>query len=30
MDASAVWKKGLGFTGTAFSSGFSLPMGSDA
>ena len=29
MDASAVWKKGLSFTGTGFSSNFSLPMGAD-
>ncbi|MGA2613325.1 MAG: OsmC family protein [Spirochaetia bacterium] len=27
MDASAVWKKGMSFTGTAFTSNFSLPLG---
>jgi putative redox protein len=27
MDASAVWKSGMSFTGTAFTSNFSLPMG---
>ena len=27
MDASAVWKNGLSFTGTGFTTGFSLPMG---
>ncbi len=27
MDASAVWKSGMSFTGTAFNSNFSLPMG---
>jgi putative redox protein len=29
VDASVVWKKGLSFTGTADSSGFSLPLGAD-
>jgi putative redox protein len=29
MDAKAVWKKGLSFTGSAETSGFSLPMGAD-
>jgi putative redox protein len=29
MDASVVWKKGLSFTGTAATSGFSLPIGAD-
>jgi putative redox protein len=28
-DATAVWKKGLSFTGTAATSGFSLSMGAD-
>jgi len=28
-DATAVWKKGLTFTGTAAGSGFTLPMGAD-
>jgi len=27
MDASVVWKKGMSFTGTAFTSNFSLPLG---
>ena len=27
MDASAVWKKGMSFTGTGFTSNFSLPIG---
>ena len=27
MDATAVWKSGMSFTGTAFNSNFSLPMG---
>jgi putative redox protein len=27
MDVSAVWKKGMSFTGTAFTSNFSLAMG---
>src|SRR5271157_3153498 len=29
MDASVVWKKGLSFTGSAATSGFSLPLGAD-
>jgi putative redox protein len=29
MDASAVWKKGLSFTGHAAGTGFSLPLGAD-
>jgi putative redox protein len=29
MDATAVWKKGLSFTGSAVTSGFSVPMGAD-
>jgi len=29
MDAAAVWKKGLSFTGTGGTTGFSLPMGAD-
>jgi putative redox protein len=29
MDASAVWKKGMSFTGTGFTTNFSLPMGAD-
>ncbi len=29
MDASAVWKKGRSFTGTGFTSKFTLPMGAD-
>lgn len=29
MDASAVWKKGMSFTGTAFTSNFSVPLGAD-
>lgn len=29
MEASVVWKKGLSFTGTADTSGFSLPLGAD-
>ena len=28
-DATAVWKKGLSFTGTALTSGYSLTMGAD-
>jgi putative redox protein len=27
MDASAVWKSGMSFTGTGFTSNFTLPMG---
>jgi putative redox protein len=27
MDASVVWKNGMSFTGTAFTSNFSLPIG---
>jgi putative redox protein len=27
MDASVVWKKGMSFTGTGFTSNFSLPLG---
>jgi len=27
MDASVIWKKGMSFTGTAFTSNFSLPLG---
>jgi putative redox protein len=27
MDASAVWKSGMSFTGTGFTSNFSLPLG---
>lgn len=27
MDASVVWKNGMSFTGTAFTSNFSLPLG---
>lgn len=30
MDASVVWKKGLSFSGTAATSGFSLPLGADS
>ncbi|HET6451183.1 MAG TPA: OsmC family protein [Spirochaetia bacterium] len=29
-DATAVWKKGLSFTGSGAASGFSLPMGADS
>jgi putative redox protein len=29
MDASVVWKKGLSFTGSAATSGFTLPLGAD-
>jgi putative redox protein len=29
MDATVVWKKGLSFTGTGHTTGFSLPMGAD-
>jgi putative redox protein len=29
MDATVVWKKGLSFTGTALTTGFSLPLGAD-
>jgi len=29
MDASVVWKKGLSFTGTGHTTGFSLPIGAD-
>ena len=29
MDATAVWEKGLSFTGTAHGSGYSLPLGTD-
>ena len=29
MDASVVWKKGLSFSGTAKTSGFTLPLGAD-
>ncbi len=30
MDASVVWRKGLAFTGTAETSGFTMPLGSEA
>jgi putative redox protein len=30
MDASVTWKKGLSFTGKAFASNFTLPLGADA
>ncbi len=30
MDARVVWRKGLAFTGTAETSGFTLPLGSEA
>ena len=30
MDATATWKKGLSFTGTGGTSGFTLPMGASA
>jgi putative redox protein len=30
MDANAVWRKGLAFTGKAETSGFTLPLGSEA
>jgi putative redox protein len=29
MDATVVWKKGLSFTATGHTSGFSVPMGAD-
>jgi putative redox protein len=29
MDATVVWKKGLSFTGTGHSTGFTLPLGAD-
>lgn len=29
MEATATWKKGLSFTGSGATSGFSLPMGAD-
>ena len=29
MDATAVWKNGLSFTGTGHTSGFSVPLGAD-
>jgi putative redox protein len=29
MDAQVVWKKGLSFTGTGFTSNFTLPLGAD-
>jgi putative redox protein len=29
MDATVVWEKGLSFTGTGHSTGFSLPLGAD-
>ena len=30
MDASVVWKDGMSFTGTAFTSNFSLPLGASS
>ncbi len=30
MDASAVWKNGLSFTGTGFTSNFTLPLGASS
>jgi len=30
MDATVLWKKGLSFSGTAHTSGFTLPLGADA
>jgi putative redox protein len=30
MDATVVWKKGLSFTGTGHTSGFTVPLGADA
>jgi putative redox protein len=29
MDATVLWKKGLSFSGTAHTSGFTLPLGAD-
>ncbi len=29
MDATAVWKRGMSFTGTGLTTSFSLPMGAD-
>ena len=29
MDASVTWKKDLSFTGTGFTSNFTLPLGAD-
>ena len=30
MDATVLWKKGLSFSGTAHTSGFTLPLGADS